>query len=147
MDDISKVKTLAANASALGVRVHTIPAKPKDIEDDGAFHYAILGPNAASESGKPSAEAKRFLDDTTGPDKPRVYRNAVLLLAPSRDGLELAMARVRDYLAWEIVREDIKKQQKDGNVDPGPGRKRFKSTSRSQEEESPRLSGRHTASW
>jgi hypothetical protein len=28
------------------------------------------------------------------------------------------MARVRDYLAWEIVREDIKKQQKDGNVDP-----------------------------
>ena len=118
LDDISKVKTLAANASALGVRVHTIPAKPKDIEDDGAFHYAILGPSAASESGKPSAEAKRFLDDTTGPDKPRVYRNAVLLLAPSRDGLELAMARVRDYLAWEIVREDIKKQQKDGNVDP-----------------------------
>jgi hypothetical protein len=118
LDDISKVKTMAANASALGVRVHTIPAKPKDIEDDGAFHYAILGPNAASESSKPSAEAKRFLDDTTGPDKPRVYRNAVLLLAPSRDGLELAMARVRDYLAWEIVREDIKKQQKDGNVDP-----------------------------
>ena len=28
------------------------------------------------------------------------------------------MARVGDYLAWEVVREDIKKQQKDGNVDP-----------------------------
>lgn len=118
LDDISKVKTLAANASALGVRVHTIPAKPKDIEDDGAFHYAILGPNAVSESGKPSAEAKRFLDDTTGPDKPRIYRNAVLLLVPSKDGLELATARVRDYFAWEVVREEIKKQQKNGNVDP-----------------------------
>jgi hypothetical protein len=118
LDDISKVKTLTANASAIGVHVHTLPTKPKDIEDDGAFHYAILGPSAASESGKPSAEAKRFLDDTTGPDKPRVYRNAVLLLVPSKDGLELAMARVRDYLAWEVVREDIKKQQKDGNVDP-----------------------------
>ncbi len=118
LDDISKVKTLAANASALGVRVHTIPAKPKDIEDDGGFHYAILGPNAASESGKPSGEARRFLDDTTGADKPRVYRNAVLLLAPSKDGLELAMARVRDYFAWEVVREEIKKQQKNGNVDP-----------------------------
>ena len=118
LDDIGKVKTLTANASAIGVHVHTLPTKPKDIEDDGAFHYAILGPSAASESGKPSAEAKRFLDDTTGPDKPRVYRNAVLLLVPSKDGLELATARVRDYLAWEVVRDDIKKQQKNGNVDP-----------------------------
>jgi hypothetical protein len=118
LDDIGKTKSLTANASALGVRVHTLPAKPKDIEDDGAFHYAVLGPSAASESGKPSAEAKRFLDETTGPDRPRVYRNAVLLLVPSKDGLELAAARVRDYLAWEAVREDVKKQQKDGNVDP-----------------------------
>jgi hypothetical protein len=118
LDDISKVKTLSANASAIGVRAHTLPTKPKDIEDDGTFHYAILGPSAASESGKPSTEAKRFLDDTTGPDKPRVYRNSVLLLVPSKDGLELAAARVRDYLAWETVREEIKKQQKDGNVDP-----------------------------
>jgi hypothetical protein len=118
LDDIGKAKSLTANASAAGVRVHTLPTRPKDIEDDGAFHYAVLGPNAASESGKPSAEAKRFLDETTGSDRPRVYRNAVLLVAPSKDGLELAMARVRDYLAWETVREDVKKQQKDGNVDP-----------------------------
>ena len=118
LDDIGKTKILTANASAAGVRVHTLPTRPKDIEDDGAFHYAVLGPNAASESGKPSAEAKRFLDETTGADRPRVYRNSVLLLAPSKDGLELAMARVRDYLAWEMVRDDVKKQQKDGNVDP-----------------------------
>lgn len=118
LDDISKVKALTANASAAGVRVHTLPTRPRDIEDDSAFHYAILGPSAASESGKPSAEARRFLDETTGSDRPRVYRNSVLLLVPSRDGLELAMARVRDYLAWEVVREEIKKQQKDGNVDP-----------------------------
>jgi hypothetical protein len=118
LDDISKVKALTVNASAAGVRVHTLPTRPKDIEDDGAFHYAILGPSTASESGKPSPEAKRFLDETTGPDRPRVYRNAVLLLVPSKDGLELATGRVRDYLAWEVVREEIKKQQKDGNVDP-----------------------------
>ena len=117
LDDISKTKALTANASAAGV-VHTLPARPKDVKDDGAFRYAVLGLNAASESGKPSAEARRFLDETTGSDKPRVYRNSVLLLVPSKDGLELAMARVRDYLAWEVVREEIKKQQKDGNVDP-----------------------------
>lgn len=118
LDDISKAKALTANASAAGVRVHTLPSRPKDIEDDGAFHYAILGPSATSESGKPSAEAKRFMDETTGSDRPRVYRNALLLVAPSKDGLELAMGRVRDYLAWELVREDVKKQQKDGNVEP-----------------------------
>jgi len=118
LDDIGKTKSLTANASAAGVRPHTLPVRPKDVEDDGAFHYAILGPGAASESGKPSAEAKRYLDETTGPDRPRVYRNAVVLVAPSKDGLELALACVRNYLGWESVREDIKKQQKDGNVDP-----------------------------
>lgn len=118
LDDISKTKSLTANAAAAGVRVHTLPSRPKDVEDDSAFHYSVLGPNAASESGKPSAEAKRFLDETTGTDRPRVYRNAVLLLVPSKDGLELVLARVRDYLGWEIVREEVKKQQKDGNVDP-----------------------------
>lgn len=118
LDDIGKLKSLTANASAAGVHPHTLPIRPKDVEDDGAFHYAVLGPGAASESGKPSTEAKRFLDETTGPDKPRVYRNAVVLVAPSKDGLELASARVRDYLGWEDVREEIKQQQKDGNVDP-----------------------------
>jgi hypothetical protein len=115
LDEISKAKNLTSGASAAGVRVHTLPTKPKDIEDDGLFHYAVLPPSAASESGKPSAEAKRFLDDTTGPEKPRVFRNAILLLAPSRDGLEVAQARVRDYLAWENVKENLAKEK--GSVD------------------------------
>ncbi len=118
LDEIGKTKALTANASAAGVSVHTLPARPNDMKDDGTFRYAVMGPSAASESGKPSPEARRFLDDTTGPDKPRVYRNSVLLLVPSKDGLELAIARVRDYLAWEMVQDEVKKQQTDGNVDP-----------------------------
>jgi hypothetical protein len=117
LDEIGKVKSLTAGASAAGVRVHTLPARPRDVEDDGQFHFAVLGPSGASDSGKPSPEAKRYLDETTGPEKPRVYRNAVLLLSPSKDGLEVASARVRDYLAWEQVRTDLKDQEKDGNVD------------------------------
>ena len=107
VEEIRRAKSLTSGASALGVRVHTLPTKPKDIEDDGLFHYAILLPSAASDSGKPSAEAKRFLDETTGADKPRVFRNAVLLLAPSRDGLDVARTRVREYLAWEKVMDDL----------------------------------------
>jgi hypothetical protein len=122
LDEIGKVKSLSAGASAAGVRVHTLPTRPKDIEDDGLFHYAIMPLSASSDSGKPCAEAKRFLDETTGSDKPRVFRNAVLLLTPSKDGLSAAEARVRDYLAWDRVmdeltpkNEEVKRQK--GSVD------------------------------
>lgn len=117
IDEISKVKKLTAGASAAGVQVHTLPVKPSDVKDDGAFRYAVLGPSAACDSGKPSAEAKRFLDENTGPDNPRVYRNAALLLCPSKDGLEIAETRIRDYLAWETVRDELKKQEEGGSVD------------------------------
>lgn len=122
IEEIGKAKTLTSGASASGVRVHTLPTKPRDIEDDGLFHYAVLPPSAASDSGKPSAEARRFLDETTGPEKPRVFRNAVLLLTASKDGLSAAEARVRDYLAWDRVMNELtpkneeEKKQK-GSVD------------------------------
>ena len=117
LDEIGKVKSLTAGASTAGVRVHTLPARPRDVEEDGQFHFAVLAPSAASDSGKPSPEAKRYLDETTGAEKPRVYRNAILLLAPSKDGLEVVTARVREYLAWEQVRTDLREQEKGGNVD------------------------------
>src|SRR4029077_14933901 len=111
IDAVGKVKKLTAGASAAGVQVHTLPVKPSDVKDDGAFRYAILGPGAACDSGKPCAEARRLLDENTGPDNPRVYRNAALLLCASKDGLEIAEARIRDYLAWETVRDELKKQE------------------------------------
>jgi hypothetical protein len=104
LDEISRAKNLVAGASAAGARVHVLPARPSDIEDDGNFHFAVLGPKAASDSGRPNAEAKRFIDETTSADKPRVYRNAVVLAVPSRDGLELLRNRIREYLGWEEVR-------------------------------------------
>lgn len=116
-EEIARTKTLTAGANAFGVRVHSLPTRPRDIEDDGIFHYAVLSPSSACDSGKPSNEAQRYLDETSGPEKPRVYRNAVILLAPSVDGLEVASASVRDYLAWEQVATDLKEQQKDGNID------------------------------
>ncbi|HUY90367.1 MAG TPA: DUF499 domain-containing protein [Pirellulales bacterium] len=114
IDEVRSVKKLTAGASATGVQVHVLPVKPSDVKDDGTFRYAVLGPSAACDSGKPSAEAKRYLDENTGPDNPRVYRNAVLLLCASRDGLEIAEARIRDYLAWQVVQDDLTRQQKDG---------------------------------
>ena len=118
IDDVGKLKSLTAGASPAGATVHHLPRRPNDIEDDGEFHFAILGPRAASDSGKPSAEAKRFIDETTGPDKPRVFRNAVVLAVPSRDGIEAARNRIRDYIGWEEVRAQLKEQLKGQELDP-----------------------------
>lgn len=112
--EIEKTAALTAGASGAGAKVHKLPAKPSDIDDDGEFHYSVLGIKSASDSGKPSAEARRFVDETTSPDRPRVNRNAIVLAVPSIDGLEAARARVRDYLGWEEVRSQLKGQ----DVDP-----------------------------
>jgi hypothetical protein len=114
---IRDVKKLTEGASALAIRVHQLPEKPADIEDDGKFHFAVLGADAASESGKPSAIAKRFIDETTSAAKPRVYRNAVILAVPSKDGLEMVRSRIADLLAWEQVETELKDQAKTGSVD------------------------------
>ena len=107
---IEKLRSLTAGASAAGARVHTLPDSPRDVQDDGEFHYAVLGPSAASESGKPSTEARRFIDETTAPDRPRANRNAIVLAVPSRDGLDAARTRIREHLAWLEVREQLKDQ-------------------------------------
>ena len=114
IDAIEKRKTLTSGAAAAGAKVHNLPERPRDVADDGDFHYAILGPKAASESGKPSAEARRFIDETTDADRPRVCRNAVVLAVPSRDGLEAARTRVREHLGWVEVRDQLKDQ----SIDP-----------------------------
>lgn len=114
---VGDLKKLTEGASALGVRTHTLPDKPADIEDDGKFHFAVLGTEAASESGKPSAAAKRFMDETTSAAKPRVYRNAVILAVPSKDGLDMVRSRIADLLAWEQVALELNDKVKSGNVD------------------------------
>lgn len=113
LDEIQKAKQLTAGASAAGAKVHTLPAKPSDVEDDGEFHFVVLGPKTASESGKPSPEARRYLDETTGADRPRVFRNSLVLATPSRDGLDVVRQTIKDYLGWEEVRSLLKGEKID----------------------------------
>lgn len=110
LDEIRKTKSLTATASQAGARVHMLPDKPAQVEDDGEFRYVVLGPAAASDSGKPSAFAKRFLEETTGPDRPRKNRNAIVLVVPSKDGLEAARGAVRDHLGWLAVLDTLTRE-------------------------------------
>ena len=65
LEDVRQTKNLTTGASGAGARVHVLPEHPKDIADDGDFRFAILGPSAVSDSGKPSTAAQRFIDQTT----------------------------------------------------------------------------------
>ena len=113
LDEIGRLKNLTAGASGPGVRVHNLPEWPKQVEDNGEFHFVILGPKAASTAGKPSSEAQQFINITTAADRPRVYRNAVVLAVPSDDGLEAARNAILKYMGWEEVRTQLKGQEVD----------------------------------
>lgn len=108
-DAIRNTKSLVATARQAGANVHLLPEKPALVEDDGEFRYVVLGPAGASDSGKPSAFARRFLDETTGADRPRTNRNAIVVAVPSRDGVEAARQAVRDHQGWLAVQDALTK--------------------------------------
>lgn len=109
---IEKTGGLTEGASALGAAVHKLPSHPGEVNDDGLFRYVVLGPNAASDAGKPSPEAVRFIQQKTG-GADRAFPNAVILATPSRDGLDAAREKVRDWLGWAEVRTLLKTQELD----------------------------------
>jgi len=111
--EIGNHKLLKSGVAAAEARVHLLPQQPRDVEDDGEFHFVVLGPRMASDPGRPSPEAVRFLRETTGPDRPRVNKNALVLVAPSSDGLDAARSRVREYLGWEEVKSKLQTLQQD----------------------------------
>ena len=113
LDEIKVAKWLDAGASTLGARVHKLPTGPDQVPNDGEFRYVILGPNAQSESGKPSASAVRFCEEVTGPHNPRSAKNAIVIAAPDRAGMAQAQERVKDYLAWLEVKAQLSSQAVD----------------------------------
>lgn len=110
--EIRACKSLAADLPG-GVKKYLLPIHPSYIEGEDEFHYVILGPKAASLVGNPSEEARRFLDQKTGPDHPRTNRNAILLVVPSSDGLQAARNAIQDVLGWQTVENRLKVQDID----------------------------------
>ena len=110
IEEIERLKSLTAGASGPGARVHKLPHSPNQIDDDGQFHYVLLRPEAACDPGQPGELARRFLEEKTNPENPRVYRNAVVLVAPSPSGLEQARQSIVSYLGWEAVRGQLQEQ-------------------------------------
>ena len=111
---IGRTQSLWSGAQASGATVHKLPRSPRDVGDTVQFRFAILGPEAASSSGKPGKVARYFLDHAAGPDSPRVYRNAVVLAVPSPEGVDAARSKTRSLLGWE----DVQAQLTARSIDP-----------------------------
>ncbi len=111
--EIGRTSSLWNGAQGSGATVHKLPRSPGDVGDTVHFRYVVLGPDAASSSGKPNRAARAFLDHVTGPDSPRVYRNAVVLAVPSREGVDAARSRTRSLLGWVDVQAQLEKQRID----------------------------------
>ena len=110
---IGKTASLWSGAQGAGATVHKLPRFPGDVKDNVQFRFVILGPDAASSSGKPSKVARAFLDHTASPDSPRVNRNAVVLAVPSKEGVDAARSKTRSLLGWEDVGDQLGMQQID----------------------------------
>ena len=104
---IGKTGSLWSGAQAAGANIHKLPRSPRDMRDTVDFRFAVLGPEAASSSSKPSKVARSFLDYATGPDSPRVYRNALVLAVPSPEGVDAARSKTRSLLGWEDVQAQL----------------------------------------
>lgn len=111
---IGACKSLTAGASPTGAHVHMLPEHPRDIADDGDFHYAVLGPEVAARPGDPRELAKRYIVEKTGPDSPRVYRNAVVLAVPLDEALEAVRTAIKDHQGWIDVEIQLKGQELEG---------------------------------
>lgn len=111
---IGKTQGLWSGAQAAGATIHKLPRSPRDVGDTVHFRFAILGPEAASSSGKPGKVTRSFLDHAAGPDSPRVYRNAVVLAVPSPEGVDAARSKTRSLLGWE----DVQAQLTARSIDP-----------------------------
>jgi len=109
MEEIQDLKSqmISAVDAKSGVKVHNLPLSPRDVLDDGDFHFVILPPAGASSPGKPSGLAKKFINESTSPERHRVYRNAVVIIAPSTDGLDQVQEKIQEYLGWEDVRAKL----------------------------------------
>ena len=129
---IGKTSSLWSGAQGDGATVHKLPRSPGDVKDTVHFRFVILGPDAASSSGKPSKVAQAFLDHTSGPDSPRVCRNAVVLAVPSREGVDAARSKTRSLLGWKDVETQLSTQQ----IDPSR-RERLRRKIKKEENELP----------
>jgi hypothetical protein len=90
------------------VRVHPCPASGADVPDDREARLVILDPEYPHSARTPDSDARKqaqVILDQRG-QSPRLYRNALVFLAPDKTRLGELDEAVRQYLAWKSIYEE-----------------------------------------
>lgn len=96
---------LLREATGTGAAIHELPSVPSDVGDDATLRIVLLGLDGAGTSALPSSLAARYLTEYRN-DRPRVKRNAVIVVMPSPEGARAVRTAVRRLMAWEDVSGD-----------------------------------------
>ena len=102
-------RRLQANLHKTGEfsRVHALPRSSADVPDDLDARLVVLAAehSYSKDPGSPAEVAAKAILETRG-NTPRIYRNALVFLAPDRVRLQDLEDAVRRYLAWDSIIAD-----------------------------------------
>lgn len=84
--------------------VHSMPSSSADVEDSPETRLVVMGIEYAHtrESSSPALKAAKSILENRG-NAPRLYRNALVFLAPDKNKLQDLDESVRKFLAWESI--------------------------------------------
>jgi hypothetical protein len=97
---------LRADLRTMGdfTRIHPLPGTSADVPDDRAARLVVLGVDHtySREPGNAAETAARAILESRG-GTPRLYRNALVFLAPDKTRMQDLDEAVRTYLAWQSI--------------------------------------------
>ncbi len=90
------------------VRVHTAPANSSEVPEERNARLVVFGPDYTHIARRDSTEARRFALDCTLKvgDGNRVFKNALVFLAPDANRLEQLELSIRQALAWKKIADN-----------------------------------------
>ena len=102
-------KRLRADLRTMGdfTRVHPLPGTSADVPDDRDARLVVLGVEHtySREPGNAAEMAARTILESRG-GTPRLYRNALVFLAPDKTRMQDLDEAVRTYLAWTSILDE-----------------------------------------
>ncbi|MBX3751087.1 MAG: DUF499 domain-containing protein [Opitutaceae bacterium] len=99
-------------------RIHPFPVTGAEVPDEHATGLVILGPETewSKDDNTPALKAAKAIFEARG-NTPRLYRNAVVFLAPERARLEELEQAARVYLAWKSIMAESEGDRPSLNLD------------------------------
>jgi predicted AAA+ superfamily ATPase len=88
--------------------VHTAPESTQEVPDEMETRLVVLGPEQSHDKGLATSPARAACEQylTARGNSPRLYRNAVVFLAPDAKKLKDLEEAVRAHMAWTSVLHD-----------------------------------------